>query len=167
MDLETDITIIKIVAEKKEEENEAFRYYLKNRDSGKIDVRVHRINRSIAPRIDCTLCGNCCRSLMINVTVTDIERLAMQLEKSTQEIQDRYLEEGTEKGCIVKQIPCFFLDDKKCTVYENRFESCREFPHLHKPGFTSRLFSIMMSYSMCPIVFNVVESLKDELGFKR
>jgi hypothetical protein len=50
-------------------------------------------------------------------------------------------------------------------VYENRFSSCREFPHLHKPGFNTRLFETFMHYNICPIVFHVVEKLKQALAF--
>jgi hypothetical protein len=52
-------------------------------------------------------------------------------------------------------------------VYEDRFAGCREFPALHLPFFTKRLFTVMMHYSRCPIIFNVVEKLKMKTGFQQ
>ncbi len=67
---------------------------------------------------------------------------------------------------IINSIPCHFLKDTTCTIYQNRFTECREFPHLHKANFKARFFSTIQYYSMCPIIFNVTETLKDKLGFK-
>jgi hypothetical protein len=67
---------------------------------------------------------------------------------------------------IMNSIPCGFLSENKCTVYEKRFDECREFPHLHKDNFKGRLFGTLIHYAMCPIIFNVVEELKKATGFK-
>ncbi|MBV9989122.1 MAG: hypothetical protein JO301_15695, partial [Chitinophagaceae bacterium] len=47
------------------------------------------------------------------------------------------------------------------------FAGCREFPALHVPGFRNRLFTTFMHYERCPIIFNVMEQLKDVIGFDR
>jgi hypothetical protein len=62
-------------------------------------------------------------------------------------------------------MPCHFLNNNKCTVYDYRFAGCREFPALHLPNFTKRLFTTFMHYDRCPIIYNVVEGLKKETGF--
>lgn len=103
---------------------------------------------------------------MINVTPTEAEALAIKLNTPLAELKDKYLEESTQGNLLINTIPCHFLKETKCTIYENRFSDCREFPHLHKDKFTSRLFSTLMHYSICPIIFNVVEELKVELNFK-
>ena len=76
------------------------------------------------------------------------------------------IEESAEGQLIMNTIPCHFLSGSSCNIYEDRFTECREFPHLHKPHFTSRLFGTMIYYGMCPIIFNVVEQLKDAVHFK-
>ena len=165
MRLEKDINMIGQIAAEKEEENDVFRDFLLTCDSHEIDKTVQDLYGSIAPEIDCTQCGNCCRSLMINVNDKDITRLSAHLQIDSKEAKNKYIEQGIGEECIIKQIPCFFLDINKCTVYESRFNSCRDFPHLDKDGFTLRLFSIMMNYRICPIIFNVVETLKKEVCF--
>ena len=134
-------------------------------DSDFIDEVVHKLNDSITPQIDCTKCGNCCKSLMINVTPAEAASLALKLATPLEEIKERYLEVSEQGQMLINTIPCHFLNETKCTIYENRFSDCREFPHLHKDKFTSRLFSTLMHYSICPIIFNVVENLKVELKF--
>ena len=81
-------------------------------------------------------------------------------------MKEKFIEESQGGQLIINTIPCHFLADNKCTIYENRFTECRDFPHLHKDGFTARYFNTIMYYHMCPIIFNVVEVLKEELGFK-
>jgi hypothetical protein len=36
---------------------------------------------------------------------------------------------------------------------------------VNKPNFADRMFGTLMHYSICPIVFNVVEQLKFKLEF--
>ncbi|MFY7838983.1 MAG: YkgJ family cysteine cluster protein [Lacibacter sp.] len=66
---------------------------------------------------------------------------------------------------ILNKIPCHFLADNKCSIYEVRFAGCREFPALHLPQFNRRLFTVMMHYDRCPIIFNVMEELKSTTHF--
>ncbi|MFK5088425.1 YkgJ family cysteine cluster protein, partial [Klebsiella pneumoniae] len=66
---------------------------------------------------------------------------------------------------VINKVPCHFLSDNQCTVYEHRFAGCREFPALHLPKFFKRLFTVFMHYERCPIIFNVVEALKQKTKF--
>ena len=166
MQLLTDLTQIAAVAAANENENDAFRIFLKQQDSGTIDAIVHDINAVVTPQIDCTQCGNCCRSLMINVTPEETLSLALHLNEKIEIVKEKYIEISAEGQMIVNTIPCHFLADSSCTIYENRFTECREFPHLHKENFTGRLFGTLMYYALCPIIFNVVEALKEKLEFK-
>ena len=161
----TNLDEIKNLAADRENENDNFRVFLKNRSSKSIDILVHQLNDTITPQIDCTACGNCCKSLMINVTKEEADNLAKHLQTPVAELKQKYLEESTEGQMVINKIPCHFLAGTKCSIYEQRFEGCREFPHLDKDNFTSRLFGTMMYYGVCPIIFNVVEALKIELHF--
>ena len=164
--LVTDRNFIKQQSETKEEENDAFRFYLKGINSDELDKKVHQINDYVTPQIDCTECGACCRKLMINVTAQENIKVAAHLNISPQQFRDNYLEESLQGKLIINTIPCHFLANSKCTVYENRFTECRAFPHLHESNFKGRLFGTLIHYAMCPIIFNVIEQLKIELGFK-
>ena len=164
--LVTDRNFIKQQAEIKEEENDAFRSYLKRLDGNELDEKVHKINNLVTPQIDCTACGACCRQLMINVTTEENIQVADHLKISPKQFKENYLEESMQGKLIINAIPCHFLEDSKCTVYENRFTECRAFPHLHETNFKGRLFGTLIHYKMCPIIYNVVEKLKTEVGFK-
>ena len=149
-----------------EDENDAFRAYLQKKDSNELDETVQRLNNIFAPQIDCTSCGACCRHLMINVTPEESITIATFLEKDPRQFKEEYLEESIQGDMIMKSIPCAFLSDSKCTVYPERFNGCRAFPHLHESNFKGRLFGTLIHYAMCPIIYNVVEELKTETGFR-
>jgi len=163
--LQTSLNIIQQLATEKEEENNRFVSFLKQQDMNTRDEQVHALNKLIEPQIDCTACGNCCKSLMINVTEEEADRVAVRLQLDRKNFDEQYLEKGGYGLMVINTIPCHFLTDNKCTVYEDRFAGCREFPALHLPHFTKRLFTVMMHYNRCPIIFNVVEELKERTGF--
>ncbi len=146
-------------------ENDLFHEYLRRRDGDDLDKSVHRLNNIIAPQIDCTACGGCCQQLMINVTPEETITLSGKLEVSQAQFKEKYIEESLQGKLVMNAIPCTFLSEKKCTIYTDRFKECREFPHLHKSNFKGRLFGILIHYAMCPIIFNVVEELKNEIEF--
>jgi Fe-S-cluster containining protein len=150
----------------KGEENDHFPFYLKQHHGEAIDSLVHSLNEEVSKAIDCTQCGNCCRSLMINVEPGEPEILSASLNISLQSLKDKYIEESQQGRMIINTIPCHFLEENKCTVYDHRFKECREFPHLHKPGFVKRLPGTLMHYGRCPIIFNVIESLKTIMHYQ-
>jgi uncharacterized protein len=164
--LQINLTAIATLAEEREDENYEFRSFLKMREEDKVDAVVHQLNDEITPMIDCTKCGNCCKSLMISITPPERSFFASHFNLPQLEANEKYLTQSAGGDTIMNTMPCIFLADDKCTVYEQRFTDCREFPHLHKPGFTSHLFGMIMYYGKCPIVFNVMEALKIRMGFK-
>lgn len=161
-----DLSVIQNASERNEEENDLFRIFLKQQDSEHVDEMVHSLNLTISTQIDCTQCGNCCRSLMINVEPDEAKNLAAYLDIPADEFKHAYIEESEQGQMVINTIPCHFLKLNKCSIYAHRFNECREFPHLHKPAFTSRLFGTFMHYGRCPIIFNVIEALKIEFSFK-
>jgi hypothetical protein len=48
-------------------------------------------------------------------------------------------------------------------VYEDRPQACRDFPYLHTKGFRGRSLTALANATMCPIVFNVWQRLKQRL----
>jgi uncharacterized protein len=165
-DLQDDLIILAQRAEKKVAENELFRHFLRDKNPAKIDTLVFNLNEKVSAAIDCTQCGNCCKSFMINVSQAEAKQVATHLKIPLPNFKENYLEESQQGKLIMKTIPCSFLKDNKCTVYEKRFSGCREFPHLDRPNFTDRLFGIFMYYGTCPIIFNVVEQLKIATNFR-
>lgn len=161
----TDLEAIADLAAEKEEENHHFLLSLKREDGATLDEKAFRLNREVSAAIDCTACGNCCRTLVVNITPEEITGLSVFLERPEAEVRETYIEESLSGNCYINTIPCHFLDDQKCSIYPQRFTECRDFPHLHKPGFRERALGTLGHYGRCPIIFNVVERLKQELGF--
>ena len=165
MPLVTDLSKIKQIAEEKQAENDLFRDFLKQQDDVAIDSMVHALSETITAQIDCTQCGNCCKSLMINITKEETIQLSNHLQISETQLIDQYIEQSEQGQMVINTIPCHFLKGTTCSIYEHRFTECREFPHLHKPHFTGRLFGTMQYYEICPIIFNVVEKLKEAIYY--
>jgi len=162
-EIETNLSRIRTLSRKKEEENWEFRAFLKGKcPSERLDSLVHSLSQEIAAAIDCTTCGNCCREILPVLDEEDIERFAQGLGISPKELTDQYVVRD-EEGFTFSRTPCPFLHERRCTNYEARPEDCRSYPHLHKEDMLSRLMGVVENCSICPIVFNVYEALKREL----
>lgn len=102
---------------------------------------------------------------MINITGEEADKLSGHLQLTRNNFDEQYVEKGSNGMMIMNKMPCHFLNNNKCTIYENRFSGCREFPAMHLPDFKERLFTTFMHYDRCPIIFNVIEQLKSQLNF--
>lgn len=163
--LETNLNTIAQLALEKTKENDAFVAHVALLNSVEVDACVFKLNTSISAAIDCTSCGNCCKNLMININNEEANALSNHLLQNRTSFDNQYIEKGSNGMMLINAIPCHFLSANKCTVYEYRFEGCKEFPAMHLPQFKKRLFTTMMHYNSCPIIFNVVEALKKETKF--
>lgn len=134
-------------------------------DSASLDQAVFELSASIAPKIACTECGNCCKSLMVNIDEDEANHLAAHLGQKRSEFDANYISKGESGKMVINAIPCHFLKDNSCTVYSHRFAGCKEFPAFHVPDFNKRLFTTFMHYDRCPIIFNVIEKLKIDTSF--
>ncbi|MFY8127236.1 MAG: YkgJ family cysteine cluster protein [Chitinophagaceae bacterium] len=161
--LETSLQNISKLAEENEIENTQFINHLLQMDKDWIDTQTQQLNSTIELAIDCTTCGNCCKTLMINVEPKEVEVASAFLAETTKDFKDKFIEQGSSGQMIMNTIPCHFLENQKCSIYEARFSGCKEFPGLHLPNIKARLFTVMMHYNRCPIIFNVVEQLKQNV----
>ena len=163
--IETDLQQIAQLADEREDENDHFQTFLATQDAAAIDARVFALQADITPKIDCRQCGNCCKTLMIEVTQPEADQVAQLLGVESDQFVSDNLEKGIGQRMIMNTIPCRFLEELSCTIYADRFAGCKEFPALRLPGFTARYFITRMHYGRCPIIFNVLEALKKELFF--
>lgn len=169
MKLETDLKKIAQLAQEREEQNWRFRSRLKQSDLSckELDAIVHRHYEDVASQIDCCTCGNCCRCMVPVLSPSDIARLATALSLPKTEFMTQFLVSTEEKNVYTfNKKSCPLLSGNRCTVYASRPDVCRSFPNLHKKDFVFRLIQVLINYSVCPIVFNVFERLKDELRLK-
>jgi len=153
--------------------NYKFRDFLKHRTrlaSEEVDRLVFEITERVRKKIDCTACANCCREVSPTLSESEVERLAAHLGISSPEFAAQYLtraDGAADNPWMMRERPCAFLADNRCTVYEQRPANCRDYPYLHKPDFTTRTLSMIGRLSECPIVFEVWEELKRATGFRR
>jgi len=166
----TDLVQIRLLGEKKRAENESFRRHLKSHDHS--DRILRRIAEGIEEQIDCTVCANCCRVATVKLAERDIERLARYFRISEAKFIADYTVEDPEEGRILRrsdETGCVFLEGTTCTVYDERPDTCRRFPHLVRGNgsIASRMWELIDRACYCPIVYNSLEAFKDELKFKR
>jgi hypothetical protein len=166
----TDLVQIKLLGEKKRDENFRFRSFMKSR--GYSDRVLRRIAEGIEEQIDCTQCANCCRVATAKITERDVDRLARHFRVKPERILADYVVESEEEGWILKRHQdgaCVFLDGNLCSVYESRPDVCQRYPHLVRGNgsIASRMWSIVERAGVCPIVYNSLEAFKEELKFRR
>jgi uncharacterized protein len=165
--IERDIKKIKQLAIKNEDQNYRFRTFLKGKADKKTDSIVHRINKEVESQIDCTQCGNCCITMRPSLTNKEISALSKIENLPRKTFIDTFTEEENfDHKKFLKEIPCKYLANKKCTIYIERPNDCKSFPYIHKSGFSSRTLGMIERYGICPIIYNVFERLKIELRFK-
>lgn len=162
----TDIAKIEKLGQKRKNENLRFITFLKEQNARYIDHLVHELNSYFISEIDCLSCGNCCTKLRPILAESDIDRLMKAKELSRTKFKKEYVELDEEGDMLFKNLPCSFLKNKKCMLYRSRPEDCQSYPNLHKIDFVDRVYGVLENYSICPIVFNVIEALKDRLKFK-
>ena len=167
----TDLVQIKMLGEKKRDENFRFRSFMKSRDHS--DRILRRIAQGIQEQIDCTVCGNCCRTSTTDSSERDIDRLARRLRiERAQFVADYTAIDPEDNARILKWTEgpgCVFLEGTLCGVYEARPDICQRYPHLVRGNgsIASRMWSFVDRASVCPIVYNGLEAFKVHLRFRR
>ena len=166
----TDLVQIRLLGEKKRDENLRFRRFLKSRDHS--DRILRRIAQEVEDQIDCTQCANCCKLATAVVTERDAARMARHLRIPPAQFLAEYTLESQEEGRILRrseETGCVFLEGTACTVYEARPDACQRFPHVVRGAgsIASRMWQFVDRACYCPIVYNSLEAFKQELGFRR
>lgn len=162
--IEIDPERLRVQAERKFRANMRLRQDLKfsSHPEGEIDAMFHRAVDEVSAAVDCTECAQCCMTLGPVLQDDDVARLAGRLELTPQQFRDRFLR--VDDGCLVfAATPCPLLVDRRCSVYEDRPEDCRSYPHLHKSEMVSRLLSVIDNSATCPIVYEVLERVRREV----
>ncbi len=167
----TDLVQIRMLGEKKRDENLRFRKHMKSRDHS--DRILRRLGEEIESQIDCTTCANCCKVATTQVTERDLERIAKHLRITVARVISDFTQPDAEEGGRnlkwEKGTGCVFLDGKLCSIYDGRPDICQRYPHIIRGegSIASRMWSFVDRASVCPIVYNSLEKFKEELKFTR
>ena len=163
----TDLVQIRRLGQQKREENFRFRAYVKNHRHS--DRRLRRFGEEIEAQIDCTQCANCCRVTDVGITARDVEKLTKFLGMSRDEFLRDFTARDEFDDLILKRTEagCAFLKDNLCSVYEARPHNCANFPHLVRGdgSIASRMWQFVDRAEFCPIVYNWMERVKEDIGF--
>jgi len=123
-EIETDLLRIQQLSQEHDDKNWEFRSWLKQNAPDNIDGIVRALSQKYFALIDCTECANCCRSLQTEFKKSELRTIAKTLGQSIEAFEKQFMSEGMVNP------PCPMLDGKLCSIYENRPEVCRSFPHL-------------------------------------
>ena len=95
--------------------------------------------------------------------------MAGQLSISGEDFINRYLEYDPAEGAYkAKHCPCDFLrEDGDCVLGEYKPENCRNYPYTDQPDRMGSLLSIIESAAICPVVYEILERLKEDYHFKK
>jgi Fe-S-cluster containining protein len=163
----TDLVQIRRLEQQQHAENAKFRAYFKSHRHS--DRRLRRFGEEIEAEIDCTACANCCRVTEVGITDKDVEKLTKFVGTSEREFVDQFTALDGSGAMILKrnESGCVFLAGNLCSVYEARPHNCVNFPHVVRGSgsIASRMWRFLDRVGYCPIVYNWMEKVKEDIGF--
>lgn len=159
---------IKEAFKRVERENYSFRAYLKNyADEDELDEQFLELHNELFLGYDCSKCRNCCKEYSAYFEEEELSPVAAFLGITEAEFRDMYIEESFG-GYQINIKPCCFLEvDGGCKIEACKPLSCKGYPFTNRPERLFSLLSIMDSASVCPVVYEIIERLKQIYGFKR
>jgi len=157
---------MKETAPRYSDENYKFRLFLKNRaDPDELDRRFAALHNELFASYDCCQCHNCCERYTVELADEDAERIAAFLSLSRKAFVQQYTQEA-DGGYEIKP-PCPFLEsDGKCQVQPCKPDECRGYPYTDQPDRIGSLYGVMEFAEVCPVVFEIVQRLKNIYGFR-
>ncbi|MDR3594428.1 YkgJ family cysteine cluster protein [Clostridium sp.] len=151
-----------------EDENYAFRAYLKNHaDIDELDQQFLKLHKELFINYDCSKCRNCCKEYSASFEEHELATVADFLKISEKEFRNNYIEEELGEYQLKKRPCCFLKEDGSCEIEVCKPESCQGYPFTDRPERMFSLLGIIESASVCPVVFEMFERLKKEYRFKR
>lgn len=155
----------------KEEENYRFRSFLKfHADPDELDCQFQKLHQELFSNYDCSQCRNCCKEYRGMIPEEDLKKDAAYLGMNDNEFKERYLKYNTAEGLYeTKNRPCDFLEKEtgNCILGECKPENCLNYPYTNQPDRMQSLLSIIESASICPVVYEILERLKEEYHFSK
>jgi uncharacterized protein len=142
-------------------ENQAFYKKLKARPPKNLDAVFEEAHDAAFEKIDCLTCANCCKTTSPIFYNRDVDRAAKALRIKPGQFTEKYLRIDEDNDLVLKQAPCPFLNDNNyCSIYNDRPNACREYPHTNRKKMYQLLDLTYRNTLVCPAVLQVTERLK-------
>jgi hypothetical protein len=150
------------------EENWRLRSFLKAfpRKRAKFNRLAAQTGRAIEAEMNCCTCAACCQDNCIPLNKEEIERLAGCMNMSVERFIEQFMTTDPDGEPALAAMPCPFLLDNECSIYTARPEACRGYPYIGG-DIVEGMVGYIERAENCPIVFNMLERLKDQLNFRR
>ena len=157
---------VSAAAAEREDENLRFRIFLKNHaDPDELDRQFLALHKELFAGYDCCRCGNCCWAYGTILTEEEIVNISTHLGLTRQKFLKDHLIRGRDG--LELPAPCRFLNaDGKCWLQECKPEECKGFPYTDQPHRLKSLYSILSAAEVCPVVFEIMERLKELYYFR-
>ena len=152
------------LAKQAESSNKKFFAVLKKKKPSNLDKVVHELHEEVFAETDCLSCANCCKTTSPIFKQKDIERLAPLFRLKPGDFIQKYLFMDEDGDYVHKGPPCPFLgQDNYCSVYEERPDACRQYPHTDRKRFHEILNLTLKNTFVCPAAYEIVERMKQKL----
>ena len=157
---------VRKAALKIEAENHRFRRFLKTHaDEEELDRHFLRLHKELFAAFDCAKCRNCCRTYDVSLSDEEISTIADVKGLAPDAFCKQFLSDGL-LGYEIKK-PCPFLrDDGQCEVEASKPSECAGYPYTDRPGRMESLLNIIASAEVCPVVYEMLERLKETYHFR-
>ncbi len=151
-------------AQQLKKENENFYRRLKLKSPKNLDDLFHKAHEKVFEKIECLNCANCCKTTSPIFYERDIDRAAKALKIKPGAFIDKYLRIDEDKDYVLKQSPCAFLDSENyCTIYNDRPNACREYPHTNRKKMQQILDLTFKNTLVCPAVLWISDEIKKQI----
>ncbi len=153
-------------ARSERKQNKKFLLSLKRMPERVVDDHFHEAHEEVFEVTDCLTCANCCKTTSPIFRDRDIDRLAKRLRMRPSHFIECYLKMDDDGDYVLQSSPCTFLnDDNTCSVYEDRPNACREYPHTDRKRMHQLLDLTYRNTMVCPAVEQIVEKIR--IGLQR
>jgi Fe-S-cluster containining protein len=138
---------------------------LSEQDSRVLDTLFVNETQEVFKNTDCLTCANCCKNYSPIIEPEEIPMLCKAIGiESSQFFQD-YVEMDEDGDFVFKSQPCplLNLDDNKCSIYENRPQACREYPHTNMKEMKNHLDLLEKNIEICPAAEEIVRRVLNKI----
>jgi len=148
-------------AQSKKKENQSFFKKLQNKPPKNLDTLFHETHEKVFAKTNCLNCANCCKTTSPIFYQRDIERAAAAVKLKPGDFIRKYLFMDEEGDFVLQKAPCPFLDaENYCSIYNDRPNACREYPHTDRKKMHQILDLTFRNTLVCPAVFEITEEIK-------